>query len=270
MSVVNPCTHCCSTLLMGGRAAQVCSSEADVKRALHAWSDYRTSGKQPIEQYTKSMSAKRTLATLWGQQEIKAAKVGGNEDNVSNGVFAASLQNSGIHAQEDSMPSTAKKANLSEASCLQHPAASILGAKSDFRTATTAGGQASIPASVTVGMAAMMSSQESDKARNAAEKSGSNRAEAENGGSAPNTLHNSRSRREESTGGREESRPDAKARNAFSVLMSRAKPAPVASLQPSAAAAAAAAASQSKAGGQRYRQASWKDALRRVALDPER
>lgn len=251
---------------MRGCAAQLCSSEADVKRALQAWSDYRTSGKQPIEQYTKSTPAKRTLATLWGKQEVKAAKVGGHEDNVSNGVFAASLQNSGSHAQEDSMPSAAKKANLSEASasCLQHPAASILVAKSNFQAATTAGGQANIPASATVDMAAMMSSQESDKARDAAEKSGSNRAEPENGRSTPSTLHNSSSRREESTGGHEESKPDAKTGNAFSVLMSRAKPAPVASLQPLHA------TSQSKAGGQRHGQASWKDALRRVALDPER
>ena len=251
---------------MRGCAAQVCSSETDVKRALQAWSDYRISGKQPIEQYTKSMSTKRTLATLWGKQEVKATKVGGQEDNISNGVFAASLQNSGSHAQEDSMPSAAKKANLSEASasCLQHPAASILAAKSDFQAATTAGGQANIPASATVGMAAMMSSQESDKASDAAEKSGSNRAKPENGRSTPGTLHNSSSRREESTGGHEESLPDAKAGNAFSVLMSRAKPAPVANLQPSHS------TGQSKAGGQRHGQASWKDALRRVALDPER
>ncbi|CAL5220154.1 g2117 [Coccomyxa viridis] len=57
----------------GLSSVMVCNSEADVKRALQAWSEYRTSGKQPIEQYQRSTPAKRTLATLWGKHGSRAA-----------------------------------------------------------------------------------------------------------------------------------------------------------------------------------------------------
>ena len=45
---------------------QVCREEADVKRALQAWSQYRTSGRQPAELYEARQPKKRTLASMWG------------------------------------------------------------------------------------------------------------------------------------------------------------------------------------------------------------
>ena len=45
---------------------QVCRDEADVKRALQAWSQYRMSGKQPAELYQASQPKKHTLASMWG------------------------------------------------------------------------------------------------------------------------------------------------------------------------------------------------------------
>ena len=53
--------------------AQVCRGEADVKRALQAWSQYRMSGKQPAELYRASQPKKNTLASMWG---LRAATEG--------------------------------------------------------------------------------------------------------------------------------------------------------------------------------------------------
>ena len=53
--------------------AQVCRDEADVKRALQAWSQYRMSGKQPAELYRASQPKKNTLASMWG---LRAATEG--------------------------------------------------------------------------------------------------------------------------------------------------------------------------------------------------
>ena len=52
---------------------QVCRDEADVKRALQAWSQYRMSGKQPAELYGASQPKKHTLASMWG---LRAATEG--------------------------------------------------------------------------------------------------------------------------------------------------------------------------------------------------
>jgi len=81
---------------------QVCSNEADVKRALQAWSEYRTSGKQPIEQYQRSTPKKRTLATMWGKQDSKASNAAaGVEQESPAGVNAGSLAiSSQIHERE--------------------------------------------------------------------------------------------------------------------------------------------------------------------------
>ena len=79
---------------------QVCSNEADVKRALQAWSDYRTSGKQPIEQYQRSTPKKRTLATMWGKQDSKAPSAAAGVEQTSRaGINAGSpaISSSQVH-----------------------------------------------------------------------------------------------------------------------------------------------------------------------------
>lgn len=55
---------------------QVCTSDADVKRALRAWEAYSTTGQQATEAYTQGLPRKHTLQGLWASAGKGSAEVG--------------------------------------------------------------------------------------------------------------------------------------------------------------------------------------------------
>ena len=207
----------------------MCTSEADVRRALQAWSEYRTSGKQPIEQYERSTPAKRTLATMWGRRESTAADDAGQ---VEESFGSQAQQRDHKHAcGSQEAKATARIATCSEVQETDASRPVLSASMQPGRGVGTAGIDVT---KIT---------------------------KRDSGTGVPEPLHGS-----SSTAGRTPESPGkstqaAKTGNAFALLMSRAK-------QP-AKAQSAIAPGQSSVRRQ-YQPNSWKDALRQVAVDPER
>ncbi len=79
--------------------AQVCASDADVKRALRAWEACSTTGQAPMEAYSQGLPRKHTLEGLWagagkgsgeagpqaGPQQKRARLAQGNGDSAAAG-----------------------------------------------------------------------------------------------------------------------------------------------------------------------------------------
>lgn len=207
---------------------QVCNSEADVKRALQVWSEYKASGKQPLEQYQRSTPAKRTLATLWGKHGSTAAanNAGGAGQTSSSRVqMTPAHAGSSLRGKATSEPAPPPE--------VQSPPASI---------------------------ALSSSSAQPDGEESMA---GKDRTPAVEPGAEPSEpLHNSSAIAEKDSGRPGRSRQGADTGNAFAILMSRAK-------QP-AEAPPSTAPGHISARRQQYQPNSWKDALRQVAVAPDR
>lgn len=168
---------------------QVCNSEADVKRALQAWSEYRTSGKQPIEQYQRSTPAKRTLATLWGKHGSRAAAGDAGGAGQTNG--------SQVH-----------KAHVHAGSLLQGKATSEAATCPEVQSPDASRAQLS-------------SSEHLDRASGMAGQGRSPTVDHGSGSTEP--LHNSSAVAEKGLGRPGTGRQEADSGNAFAVLMNRAK-----------------------------------------------
>ena len=209
--------------------SQVCNCEADVKRALQAWSEYRTSGKQPIEQYQKSTPAKRNLATMWGQHASSAAE--------------ATMRTA--------------EAGGSKA-CRDHaPASSSL----DVRASGQAAGSA-VTQAAGVSRSLLPLSEHLERGSNSIGQAIFSSPEPGSGVQASETMHKSSSVTDKHPKGPERKNAAANPGNAFAVLMSRAK-------QP-ADTASARGPGQPSTPHQHRRPNPSLEALRQLALDPER
>ena len=205
---------------------QVCDSEADVKRALQAWSEYRASGKQPIEQYQRSTPAKRTIAAMWGKHGSRAAA---GDAGSAGGISQVPM----THAHASSSPEGQHKPQ--PATC---PEAQAPGASTSLSN----------------------SSAQPRRAVSTAGEDTNNAVEPGAGLSEP--VHDSSAAAEQASESHGRYRQRADTRNAFAMLMTRTKqPVEAPSTRPPG---------RGGAGRQQYQPDSWKDALRQVALDPER
>lgn len=222
-----------------------------MKRALRAWSDYRTSPSQLLEQFQKSTPAKRTLNTLWHKHESKPAKSGSSGQGT--GQPPSSLQTSSslapkakehagsIGASDAAPPSTVPDTGAPAAGDSSCTGAAVCGSKdSPSRLQHTSDGGGIVDTDV------------------------GDRAEAGNDSSGPGPPQNFSSVQDKSKETPEKSEQGLKKGNAFSMLMGKAKQAAAAKDVPQMGAKPPASASQQN------QQRSWKDALRQVALDPER
>ena len=205
---------------------QVCGSEADVKRALQAWSEYRASGKQPIERYQRSTPAKRTIATMWGKHGSRAAAGdAGGAGGISQVPITHAHASISPEGQHKSQPATRPEVQAPGASTsLSNSSAQPLGAVS-------------------------MAGEDTNSA-----------AEPSSGLSEP--IHNSGAVAEQASKSHGRHRQRADTGNAFAMLMTRAKlPVEAPTAKPPG---------HGGARRQQYQPNSWKDALRQVALNPER
>ena len=292
--------------VMPACCTQVCRVETDVKRALQAWSQYRMSGKQPAELYGASQPKKHTLASMWG---LRAATEGSrkqarvttgspacntrHDDNRApqssrsvQGASSAGLQTT-QHlnmAPEDLSPAHLKAAELPasghavSATQLHRPSDSAhesalarVGAREDAAQAgegldAQAAGSDSEPLDSEHALAPsrMIASGRMQSRGSAGQDTVPYPAEPCNGGSSSHSVQciTTSLRAAVQPGHGKPAAPS----NALSVLMasSKTKHAGVASPQSDKNAGPKGPAPKA------FQQSSWKDALRQVALNPER
>ena len=284
---------------------QVCRDEADVKRALQAWSQYRVSGKQPAELYEASQPKKRTLASMWGlcaasEGSRKQSKLmtGSPACNAQHGHNCAAQTRTSLQGASSSVFQATKEVGVSPEDLLparlkaaEHPASCQMASATAVNhmsanaceSALDKGGACKLAAQATKGLDAqtaetdveLMDSQHASAPNRlimagrsqsfgiGGQERAASSTEPCKGSSSHSVQCMTTSSRVIIQSGHEKGAAPA---NALSVLMETGKSKHIGAASPQSEKKVRPKASAPQA----FQQSSWKDALRQVALDPER
>ncbi|BDA45631.1 probable aprataxin at C-terminar half [Coccomyxa sp. Obi] len=223
----------------GLSSVMVCTTDADVKRALNAWAAYGSTSQRPIDAYNQGLPRKHTLVDLWG----KAASNSGGSKKLNI---------------ETSPP------EFGETAAGRRPSKAAVPAQKEQEVAANAAEQPIISSGLHRKNAAAARPPYVCPARRGQALARTSEDEQPAGSSGPQRITEDHS---DLAGSREQSKPGAQpgqhraVTDAFSVLLSSAK------------ASAAASAKEPAArphGGTRPRDGAWQDVLHQVAMHPEK